>query len=394
MKKIVFVLTGGIAEYKVIELIRNEMKLGNDVRVAMTEMATKFVTPLTFSTLTNHDVLTDFENHTNKPVAHVELADWADLIVIAPATANFMSKMAMGLADDFASTMVLASHASKLVIPAMNVNMWNNPATQRNVNILVQDGIKVMEPDDGLLAEGYRGKGRFPKNESIIRKINKQLESGSKLSGKHILVTAGGTREPIDSVRFIGNRSSGKMGFAIAKAAYNQGAHVTLISGPTKLPAIPGVKTIFIQTVDDLQNAINEYIKQADALVMAAAVSDYRVATVADHKLKKSEFYGTMQLQLVENPDVLANLEHPDNLKFVVGFAAESENLLANGQTKLKKKHVDMIVANDISKSDTGFDSDDNAVTLIRPELKPEVIKKQSKKLIAQRIIDIISDQL
>lgn len=394
--KILFVITGGIAEYKVVEAVRYQVKAGNAVKVVMTKMAEEFVTPLTFATLTNEPVYDDFKSDLGKPVAHVALADWADQVVVAPATANFIAKMALGIADDFASTVVLASSAKKRVLPAMNVNMWQNPAVQRNLTQLKADGVEILEPVVGELAEGYSGKGRFPSAEVVNQFISQPVSSSQQLAGYKVVVTAGGTREAIDPVRFIGNRSSGKMGFALAQQAAAAGATVTLITGPTNLSldTHSKIKRIDIEDVAELKAALDQELKNADVLIMAAAVSDYRVAKVSTHKLKKHDFKNGLQLELVENPDILATLDRPDRLKYVVGFAAETDDLLENATGKMQRKGLDMVVANDVGNPEIGFNVDDNAVTILRPDQRAKVIAKQSKVKIAEAILKIVSEEL
>lgn len=394
--KILFVITGGIAEYKVVEAVRYQVKAGNAVKVVMTKMAEEFVTPLTFATLTNEPVYDDFKSDLGKPVAHVALADWADQVVVAPATANFITKMALGIADDFASTVVLASSAKKRVLPAMNVNMWQNPAVQRNLTQLKADGVEILEPVVGELAEGYSGKGRFPSAEVVNQFISQPVGSSQQLAGYKVVVTAGGTREAIDPVRFIGNRSSGKMGFALAQQAAAAGATVTLITGPTNLSldTHSKIKRIDIEDVAELKAALDQELKNADVLIMAAAVSDYRVAKVSTHKLKKHDFKNGLQLELVENPDILATLDRPDRLKYVVGFAAETDDLLENATGKMQRKGLNMVVANDVGNPEIGFNVDDNAVTILRPDQRAKVIAKQSKVKIAEAILKIVSEEL
>ncbi len=394
--KILFVITGGIAEYKVVEAVRYQVKAGNAVKVVMTKMAEEFVTPLTFATLTNEPVYDDFKSDLGKPVAHVALADWADQVVVAPATANFIAKMALGIADDFASTVVLASSAKKRVLPAMNVNMWQNPAVQRNLTQLKADGVEILEPVVGELAEGYSGKGRFPSAEVVNQFISQPVSSSQQLAGYKVVVTAGGTREAIDPVRFIGNRSSGKMGFALAQQAAAAGATVTLITGPTNLSldTHSKIKRIDIEDVAELKAALDQELKNADVLIMAAAVSDYRVAKVSTHKLKKHDFKNGLQLELVENPDILATLDRPDRLKYVVGFAAETDDLLENATGKMQRKGLNMVVANDVGNPEIGFNVDDNAVTILRPDQSAKVIAKQSKVKIAEAILKIVSEEL
>ncbi|KAF0495499.1 MULTISPECIES: bifunctional phosphopantothenoylcysteine decarboxylase/phosphopantothenate--cysteine ligase CoaBC [Pediococcus] len=394
--KILFVITGGIAEYKVVEAVRYQVKAGNAVKVVMTKMAEEFVTPLTFATLINEPVYDDFKSDLGKPVAHVALADWADQVVVAPATANFIAKMALGIADDFASTVVLASSAKKRVLPAMNVNMWQNPAVQRNLTQLKADGVEILEPVVGELAEGYSGKGRFPSAEVVNQFISQPVSSSQQLAGYKVVVTAGGTREAIDPVRFIGNRSSGKMGFALAQQAAAAGATVTLITGPTNLSldTHSKIKRIDIEDVAELKAALDQELKNADVLIMAAAVSDYRVAKVSTHKLKKHDFKNGLQLELVENPDILATLDRPDRLKYVVGFAAETDDLLENATGKMQRKGLNMVVANDVGNPEIGFNVDDNAVTILRPDRRAKVIAKQSKVKIAEAILKIVSEEL
>ncbi len=394
--KILFVITGGIAEYKVVEAVRYQVKAGNAVKVVMTKMAEEFVTPSTFATLTNEPVYDDFKSDLGKPVAHVALADWADQVVVAPATANFIAKMALGIADDFASTVVLASSAKKRVLPAMNVNMWQNPAVQRNLTQLKADGVEILEPVVGELAEGYSGKGRFPSAEVVNQFISQPVSSSQQLAGYKVVVTAGGTREAIDPVRFIGNRSSGKMGFALAQQAAAAGATVTLITGPTNLSldTHSKIKRIDIEDVAELKAALDQELKNADVLIMAAAVSDYRVAKVSTHKLKKHDFKNGLQLELVENPDILATLDRPDRLKYVVGFAAETDDLLENATGKMQRKGLNMVVANDVGNPEIGFNVDDNAVTILRPDQRAKVIAKQSKVKIAEAILKIVSEEL
>ena len=394
--KILFVITGGIAEYKVVEAVRYQVKAGNAVKVVMTKMAEEFVTPLTFATLTNEPVYDDFKSDLGKPVAHVALADWADQVVVAPATANFIAKMVLGIADDFASTVVLASSAKKRVLPAMNVNMWQNPAVQRNLTQLKADGVEILEPVVGELAEGYSGKGRFPSAEVVNQFISQPVSSSQQLAGYKVVVTAGGTREAIDPVRFIGNRSSGKMGFALAQQAAAAGATVTLITGPTNLSldTQSKIKRIDIEDVAELKAALDQELKNADVLIMAAAVSDYRVAKVSTHKLKKHDFKNGLQLELVENPDILATLDRPDRLKYVVGFAAETDDLLENATGKMQRKGLNMVVANDVGNPEIGFNVDDNAVTILRPDQRAKVIAKQSKVKIAEAILKIVSEEL
>lgn len=393
-KHITFFITGGIAAYKVVELIRLFQKQGALVRVAMTKTATKFVGEATFQTISRHAVQTDlFEQVTTAPVAHVELADWTDFAIVAPATASIISKMASGLADDFVSTTLLAVTAPIFVIPAMNVHMWHNPANQRNVQTLKQDGVHVMEPASGLLAEGYSGKGRFPESAAIMSYMLAQItvKHLNSLKNKNILITAGGTREYLDPVRYISNRSSGKMGYAFAEIAQAFGAHVTLISATKQLVAPANVNVIYVETVSQMKAAIQAEFNKADILIMAAAISDYQATHVAHHKIKKDAQSNKLILELKKTPDILKSLKRARPDQFLVGFAAETEDLLNNAEKKLKLKNVNMIVANDVSRTDIGFDVNDNAVTILQPDEKNIQISKTSKKNIARKVLEVIA---
>lgn len=393
-KKIGLIVTGGIAAYKSLGLVRSMVKQGAEVRVVMTNAATKFVTPLSFETLSKNNVLTDlFSEKESEHVAHIEFADWADLMVVAPATANMIAKMANGIADDFASTTLLATEAPKVVVPAMNEHMLMNPAMQRNLRLLEQDSVQVIEPETGFLAEGYSGKGRFPELETIMSVVNANFSDKDKpLKGKNILVTAGGTQERIDPVRFIGNDSSGKMGFAIAIEAQKLGANVTLVSGVSKLPDPVGITTIRVKTAIELSEAITRHFAEQNILIMAAAVSDYRVQNVADQKIKKDE--DTLTLTLEKNPDILKQLGKIKQNQYLVGFAAETQNGLINAQEKLEKKNLNLLVLNDVSNAAIGFNSNENEVTLLRPQMENIFIKQTSKKQIARELLNVVISDL
>ncbi|KRK46500.1 bifunctional phosphopantothenoylcysteine decarboxylase/phosphopantothenate--cysteine ligase CoaBC [Dellaglioa algida] len=393
-KKIGLIVTGGIAAYKSLGLVRSMVKQGAEVRVVMTNAATKFVTPLSFETLSKNNVLTDlFSEKESEHVAHIEFADWADLLVVAPATANMIAKMANGIADDFASTTLLATEAPKVVVPAMNEHMLMNPAMQRNLRLLEQDSVQVIEPETGFLAEGYSGKGRFPELETIMAVVNANFSDKDKpLKGKNILVTAGGTQERIDPVRFIGNDSSGKMGFAIAIEAQKLGANVTLVSGVSKLPDPVGITTIRVKTAIELSEAITRRFAEQNILIMAAAVSDYRVQNVADQKIKKDE--DTLTLTLEKNPDILKQLGKIKQNQYLVGFAAETQNGLINAQEKLEKKNLNLLVLNDVSNAAIGFNSNENEVTLLRPQMENIFIKQTSKKQIAGELLNVVISDL
>ncbi|MCZ2492682.1 bifunctional phosphopantothenoylcysteine decarboxylase/phosphopantothenate--cysteine ligase CoaBC [Dellaglioa carnosa] len=393
-KKIGLIITGGIAAYKSLGLVRSMIKQGAEVRVVMTNAATKFVTPLSFETLSKNNVLTDlFSEKESEHVAHIEFADWADLMVVAPITANMIAKMANGIADDFASTTLLATEAPKVIVPAMNEHMLMNPAMQRNLRLLEQDGVQIIEPETGFLAEGYSGKGRFPKLETIMAVVNANFSDKDKpLKGKNILVTAGGTQERIDPVRFIGNDSSGKMGFAIAIEAQKLGANVTLVSGVSELPDPVGITTIRVKTAVELSEAITRRFDEQNILIMAAAVSDYRVQNVADQKIKKDE--DTLTLTLEKNPDILKQLGKIKQDQYLVGFAAETQNGLINAQEKLEKKNLNLLVLNDVSNAAIGFNSNDNEVTLLRPQMENIFIKQTSKKQIARELLNVVISDL
>ncbi|KRM96576.1 phosphopantothenoylcysteine decarboxylase phosphopantothenate-cysteine ligase [Liquorilactobacillus aquaticus DSM 21051] len=386
-------ITGGIAAYKAAYFVRALVKDGAKVRVAMTKSATKFITPMTFKTLSRHRVYTDEALVTDDEIVpHIELADWSDTAVIIPATANVIAKMSHGLADDFVTSALLASDCPKFVVPAMNEKMLKNKATTRNIKSLRMDGIKVLDPDVGFLAEGYQGKGRLPSTSTILKWIKQenknQISTVKDLTGKKILITAGKTLETIDPVRYITNRSTGKMGYALAQTAVERGAEVTLISGPTNLPEISNVNFISIITTAEMFEEVNKFFEQMDIVIMAAAVSDYRIEKPATQKIKKKS--ATLEIKLVKNVDILKSLGQKKNKQILVGFAAETQNLLENASRKMQEKNVDLLVANDVSRADIGFGSDQNEVTFLRPDHKPVLIGKSDKKRIAAKVFDCI----
>ncbi|KRL61498.1 bifunctional phosphopantothenoylcysteine decarboxylase/phosphopantothenate--cysteine ligase CoaBC [Latilactobacillus fuchuensis] len=391
-QKIAVYVTGGIAVYKVAGLVRQLIKAGATVQVAMTQSATEFVTPLTFATLTKRPVLTDlFAVDQPDQVAHIHLADWSDLAIVAPATANVLAKLANGLADDFVTTALLATTAPKLIVPAMNEHMWLNPATQRNVQQLVTDGLTVMQPATGFLAEGYNGQGRFPEEAQIVAQATRLL-TPQLLKDQVVVVTAGGTTEPLDPVRFIGNRSSGKMGYAVAQVAAMLGAKVILISTRPEL-AVPAQleRVIYVQTAAELQGAVQAVYDQANIVVMAAAVADFKPVQYAPQKIKKQVNQTDFQLNLTKNPDILAALGQQKTTQFLVGFAAETNDLLSNAQVKLAAKQVDLLVANDVSQTDRGFNADDNEVTLLWADGTTEKLPLTTKVTIATQILTRIA---
>jgi phosphopantothenoylcysteine decarboxylase/phosphopantothenate--cysteine ligase len=383
-KTIVLGITGGIAAYKAADIASKLTQSGARVETVMTEAATRFITPLTLRNLTGRPVVTDmFELASEYNEEHIALAEAANAVLIAPATANTIAKLAVGIADNMLGTIVLATEAPVVIAPAMNDVMYRNPITQLNIADLKNRGFHFIEPAYGRLASGKEGIGRLPDTQLILDALEKVLARAGDLSGRRIVVTAGGTREPIDPVRHIGNRSSGKMGYAIAEAARNRGAEVTLITAPVALSRPGGMAVIDITTVAQLREAVMGSVTGAHALVMAAAVSDFRVAEPAAGKIKKQG--GGLVLELVENEDFLPEL--PDNL-VKVGFAAESENLVENARKKLEEKRLDFIVANDITAPDSGFDVDTNRVTFIGKDGATEELPLLPKREVAEKILD------
>ena len=382
----VFVM-GGIAAYKVPELVRQLIKKGAQVQVAMTQSAQEFVTPLTLQVLTKRPVLTHtFDEREPSQVQHVAMADWCDLALVVPATANGLAKMAHGLADDVVTTTLLAVTAPVLVVPAMNVHMYENPATQRNLAQLRADGLTIMEPDTGFLAEGYEGKGRLPELQRIVAQVERlyaRTHLPQSLAGKQVLVSAGGTRERIDPVRYISNDSSGKMGYAMAQAADWLGATVTLVSTTQSLLPPEGVQVQQVASAQELAQAMTAHYDQMDYVVMAAAVSDYRVKQPHDQKIKKVAGQTDWQLDLVENPDILAQLGQTKRQQVLIGFAAETQNLLEHARAKLSKKGADWLIANDVSNPAIGFNSDKNQVYVLGAQGQEVLLPQQSKTSLA-----------
>lgn len=382
----VFVM-GGIAAYKVPELVRQLIKKGAQVQVAMTQSAQEFVTPLTLQVLTKRPVLTHtFDEREPSQVQHVAMADWCDLALVVPATANGLAKMAHGLADDVVTTTLLAVTAPILVVPAMNVHMYENPATQRNLAQLRADGLTLMEPDTGFLAEGYEGKGRLPELHRIVAQVERlyaRTHLPQSLAGKQVIVSAGGTRERIDPVRYISNDSSGKMGYAMAQAADWLGATVTLVSTTHSLLPPEGVQVQEVASAHELAQAMTAHYDQMDYVVMAAAVSDYRVKHPHDQKIKKVAGQTDWQLDLVENPDILAQLGQTKRQQVLIGFAAETQNLLEHARAKLSKKGADWLIANDVSNPAIGFNSDKNQVYVLGAQGQEVLLPQQSKTSLA-----------
>ena len=395
MKATIYI-TGSIAAYKAISVVRDFQKEGHEVRVAMTEEAVHLIGTQTLAALTKHPVLTDLwkENRADK-IQHIELADWTDIAVVVPATANFIAKIANGIADDAASTTFLATAAPKYVIPAMNSHMWSNPAFQRNLQQLKQDGIFVMEPDTGRLAEGYNGKGRMPEPAAIMNWVNSSLQVNDKLAGKKVVITAGGTVSTLDPVRYLGNRSSGKMGLALANAALTAGAEVVLIVGHVSvpIPASSKMTVIHVETTEEMLAAVRKAFSTADALIMAAAVADYEPVNYIDHKIKKQDQGDKLKIYLKETPDILKTMGSlKQEQQVVVGFAAETNDLLENATKKLKNKNADMIVANNVSQG--VFGSDRDKVTVLRKDKANENIAETTKVEIAKKIITLVAEEL
>ena len=390
-KTIVLGITGGIAAYKMPNVAHALVKLGADVHVLMTKNATEFITPLVFETLTNRRCIVDtFDRNFQYDVAHISLANAADLLLIAPATANVIAKVAHGQADDMLTTVTLAAHCPKLIAPAMNTHMLENPITQDNLKTLAHYGVTVIPSGSGMLACGDVGSGRLPDEGVLVDYVLRELACQKDLRGKKVVVSAGATQEAMDPVRYITNHSTGKMGYAVARACMLRGADVTLLSATgCHLPAVPFVKTVPFTTASDLFEAVKENAMDADALVMAAAVADYRPAVVAADKVKKKD--GELTLALERTQDILAWVgEHKPEKLFVCGFSMETKDLLQNSTAKLHKKKMDMIVANNVKVAGAGFGVDTNVVTLITKDTVEE-LPLQSKDEVAMRIADKIA---
>lgn len=385
-KTILVGITGGIAAYKICELIRKFKKNGANVKVVATPNSLNFVTKLTLQNLSQNEVyVQEFDVKKWKP-EHISLADEADVMVIAPATANTISKIAQGIADNLLTSIACAFSKKMIIAPAMNCNMWNNPIIQENISKLKSLGVEFLEPESGFLACGYIGKGRLCSIDKIYDSVVESLNYSQVLRGKKIVVTAGGTIEDIDPVRYISNYSSGKMGKAIADCAREMGAEVVLIT--TKSFEAP-YKIVNVKSAIDMQKAIDNEFKNANYIIMAAAVADYRVKNYSEQKMKKTSD-DTLSLELVKNPDILKGLCEKKTSQIVVGFCAESENLLQNAKEKIQKKGCDFLVANDISRCDIGFSSDDNEVTIFEKSGELKKIEKSSKKIIARKILEHI----
>ena len=386
-KKIVLGVTGGIAAYKAAEFVRLLVKEEVDVHVVMTENAQKFIAPLTFQTLSGNLVVTDpFALLEDAKIGHIALADLAELVVILPATANIIGKITHGIADDFLSTMVMATKAPVLFVPSMNVNMWENKALQKNIQTLLETGYHFLEPGEGELACHWYGKGRLPELNEVVEKME-DLLSLKDLKGEQILVTGGPTQEPIDPVRFITNRSSGKMGYALAKMARRRGAEVVLVTGPTSLP-LPrqDIKFVPVRSAEEMRKAVLNYMGRSSVVIKAAAVSDYRPKVISQKKIKKGNFDTTLALERTK--DILEELGKKKGNRILIGFAAETEDLVANAKKKLREKNLDFIVVNDVTKPGAGFSSDTNQVKIIYPSGKTRDLPLMSKEEVSQVILD------
>lgn len=392
-KTVVLGVCGGIAAYKVVDVASRLNKLGVEVDVIMTANAARFVTPLTFRSITGRPVVSDmFEEPGEWDIRHISLAAKADLIVIAPATANIIGKIASGIADDMLTTTVMAAKSPVLFVPAMNHNMYENPAVQENIKKLKERGFLFMEPDTGRMAEGSSGKGRLPEPPVIAEKICGLLAPQGGLEGVRVLVTAGPTREPLDPVRYISNRSSGKMGYAVAGAAAERGAQVTLVSGPVSIPVPDGVAVINVMTAAEMYDAVMGSCAESDVIVMLAAVADYRSAEISAGKIKKKD--EQMVIRLEKNADILKELGKVKGEKLLIGACAETEELMKNAGVKLESKNLDMIIANDVTQEGAGFEVDTNIIKLLKRDGSIRDIPLMSKADAARIITDEITAML
>jgi len=388
--KVALGVSGGIAVYKAAEIVRLLQERDVRVQVIMTQAAQEFVRPLTFAALSGENVITamfdagNAQPNIDSAVQHIAVAQAIDALVVAPATADILAKFAQGLANDFLTTLYLATTAPVIVAPAMNVNMWNHPATQANLEILRKRGVKIVDPDSGYLACGMMGPGRLAANEAIVAAVLETLGSSQDLAGETVLITAGPTREKIDPVRYLTNRSSGRMGYALAEAALRRGAHVLLVSGPTNIMPPDGAEFTRVESAEEMRDAVIKQLPQATIVIKTAAVSDYRPKQMAPQKIKR---VGPMSLELEPTADILGEIGGKKTNQIVVGFAAETEDVLENARKKLTKKSLDAIVVNDVSRTDIGFDSDRNAVHIITLDQVVEV-PETTKGDVAQRVLD------
>jgi phosphopantothenoylcysteine decarboxylase/phosphopantothenate--cysteine ligase len=387
-------VTGGVAAYKAAELVRRLQQDGFTVQVVMTRGAREFITPLTFAALTGQKVITDLfaesggEANLESAIEHIAVAQRTDLLLVAPATADVLAKFARGIADDFLTTLYLASTAPVVVAPAMNVNMWNHAATQENVEMLRARGVKIVDPDEGYLACGMIGAGRLAGQAAIVAAVHEVLHAVRDLAGETVLVTAGPTRENVDPVRYLTNRSSGKMGYAVAEAAARRGAHVILVSGPTSLEAPAGLERIDVESAQDMHRVVLEKVAGCSIAIFAAAVADYRPAEPSGQKIRRNNESTTIALE--PTPDILASVARNKGQRFIVGFAAETDHVSENAREKLAAKNADLIVANDVTAEGAGFDHDTNVVTLFARDGRDLALPRMSKNEVAQRILDEI----
>jgi len=390
--KVALGVAGGIAAYKAAELVRLLEDRSVRVQVVMTRAAQEFVRPLTFAALSGEKVITDLfgegaqEPNIESAVEHIAVAQSIDALVVAPATADVIAKLANGLADDFLSTLFLATTAPVVIAPAMNVNMWENRATQENIQKLRARGVRVVEPDSGYLACGMIGPGRLAANETIVHAVMEALGAAQDLANETVLITAGPTREPIDPVRYLGNRSSGRMGYALAEAALRRGAKVVLITGPTALKPPSAAEIVQVQTVKEMRDAVVANLERSTVIIKAAAVADFTVRNAAEQKIKRG---GTMNLELESTPDILKEIAGRKGRRIVVGFAAETQNALENARKKLQSKSLDAIVVNDVSRPGIGFDSERNAVTILTHADSINV-PETTKWEVAHRVLDVV----
>ena len=392
-KKIALGVTGGIAVYKAVDLVSRLRKQGAEVRVIMTEHAQQFVTPLTFKEISGNKVAVSmWDSNQEFNVEHISLANWADAFVVAPATANILAKMANGIADDLLSTTLLAAQAPIIVCPAMNTGMYQNPITQENIEKLQKHGVTVMPPAVGYLACGVSGPGRLPEPQQIVEFIDAFFaKKDGDMVGLKVLVTAAGTREPIDPVRFVGNRSSGKMGYAIAQAAAQRGAEVLLVTGPSALEIPPNVNGVKVETTNEMLEACMAAYGDMDVVIKAAAVADYRPRDVADQKIKKKTD-DALTVVMDKNPDILKELGARKAHQVLVGFAAETQNLLENAREKIVKKNLDMIVANDVTAAGAGFNADTNIVKFLFPSGEVRSLEQMAKTQVANILLDTVME--
>jgi phosphopantothenoylcysteine decarboxylase / phosphopantothenate---cysteine ligase len=393
--KVALGVTGGIAAYKAAEIVRLFQDRGIRVQVIMTRAAQEFVRPLTFAALSGERVITgmfsggeDHEPNISSAIEHIAVAQAIDALLVAPATADILAHFAQGVANDFLTTLYLATTAPVVVAPAMNVNMWNHPATQANLEILSKRGVKIVEPGSGYLACGMTGAGRLAENEAIVAATLEALGAAQDLSGETILITAGPTREKIDPVRYLTNRSSGRMGYALAEAALRRGARVMLVSGPTAISAPAAAELTRVESAEEMRDATLKFLPESTIVIMTAAVADYHAKNPSAQKIKRK---GPMSLDLEPTPDILKEIASEKTSQLVVGFGAETTNVLENARQKLAAKNVDMIVVNDVSREGVGFDSDRNAVTILtREDLEMIDIPESTKWEVAQRVLDQI----